>query len=94
MSTVIRYSCFAVLVLFALVLTAVCGELACESFVHACCGRVDRAERIQSRVATVLARVFAAPSDGLTIASIPTSCGALASAPFSATSLASVSLRV
>ncbi len=94
MSPVLKYACFAVLVLFALVLTAVCGELACESFVHACCGRVDRAERIQRRVATVLARVFSAASDGFTIASIARSCGVLASAPFSATSLASVSLRV
>jgi len=94
MSTVIRYTCFAVLVLFALVLTAVCGELACESFVHACCGRVDRAERIQHRVAAVLSRVFAAPSYGFTIASVPSYCGVLSSAPFSANSLASVPLRV
>lgn len=57
MSPVLRYACFAVLVLFALVVTAVCGELACESFVHACCGRVDRAERLKRVVARVMARV-------------------------------------
>ena len=73
---------------------AVCGELACESFVHACCGRVDRAERIQRRVATVLARVFSAPSNGFTIARVIRSCSVPVSAPFSAASLASVSLRV
>jgi hypothetical protein len=94
MSPVLKYACFAVLVLFALVLTAVCGELACESFVHACCGRVDRAERIQRRVATVLAQVLSSASGGFNIASTASSWRALAPARFSATSLASVSLRV